>query len=141
MSSMVLREGRPWILFGAVGGDVQPQAHVQVLTNVIDFGMNIQEAIEFPRFNMGNEYEPGSLRLTLSEPETVGEVHLEGRFDDSVLDRLQAMGYKPGRSADLPGRPGWSAGYGYAHGIVIDPKSGARFGGADPRWDAYAIGH
>ena len=48
--AMVLKDGRPWLSFGVMGGDMQPQGHVQVLLNLIDFGMNIQEAGEAPRF-------------------------------------------------------------------------------------------
>ena len=112
-----------------------------MLTNVIDFGMNIQEAIEAPRFNIGEEYEPTNVRVTTSEPATMDMLHLESRYDDSLLEALRGMGYQPGRIADLAGRPGFSGGFGYAHGIVIDQGSGARFGGADPRWDSYAIGY
>ena len=47
---MVLKDGRPWLSFGVMGGDMQPQGHVQVLLNLIEFGMNVQEAGEAPRF-------------------------------------------------------------------------------------------
>ena len=47
---MVLKDNRPWLSFGVMGGDMQPQGHVQVLLNLIDFGMNVQEAGEAARF-------------------------------------------------------------------------------------------
>ena len=47
---MVMKDGRPWLSFGVMGGDMQAQGHVQVLLNLIDFGMNVQEAGEAPRF-------------------------------------------------------------------------------------------
>jgi gamma-glutamyltranspeptidase/glutathione hydrolase len=131
MVTMVMAEEKPWIVFGSVGGDIQPQAHLQVLTNVIDFKMNIQEAIEAPRFVLGLGNEPGSLT----------PFRLEGRFDGDVFESLRALGYDPQPAPGLPGRPGWSTGFGLGQGIMIDPASGALFGGADPRWDAYAVGY
>ena len=47
---MVMKDNRPWLSFGVMGGDMQPQGHVQVLLNLIDFGMNVQEAGEAARF-------------------------------------------------------------------------------------------
>ena len=133
MAAMVMADERPWILFGAVGGDTQPQTHIQVLTNIIDFGMNVQDAIEAPRFVLGQ----GAAEWA----ETRDQLWLEGRFDATVFDRLRGMGYVPNLAASLPGRPGFGSSFGFAHGTVIDPLSGARFGGADPRWDACAIGY
>jgi gamma-glutamyltranspeptidase/glutathione hydrolase len=130
MAAMVCRGGLPWLLFGAVGGDTQPQTHVQVLTNIIDHGMNIQEAIEAPRFVLG-EQEGGDLN----------RLRLEDRFDTVTIEGLAALGYGPEIARSLEGRPGFASGFGLGHGIVIDQNTGARFGGADPRWDAYAIGY
>jgi gamma-glutamyltranspeptidase/glutathione hydrolase len=131
MVTMVMAEGKPWIVFGSVGGDIQPQTHLQVLTNIIDFKLNIQEAIELPRFVLGLGNEPGSLM----------PFRLEGRIAPDVVEGLRALGYTPEPAPSLPGRDGWSTGFGLGQGIVIDPATGARFGGADPRWDACAIGY
>jgi gamma-glutamyltranspeptidase/glutathione hydrolase len=129
MAGMVMHGATPWILFGAVGGDTQPQTHLQILTNVIDHGMDIQEAIEAPRFVLGAEYG-GSLDT----------LQLESRFPVETAQALRQAGYPAEFAPSLDGMPGWSAGFGYGQGIVVDPASGALFGGADPRWDAYAIG-
>jgi gamma-glutamyltranspeptidase/glutathione hydrolase len=131
MAAIVCRDGAPCLLFGAVGGDTQPQTHVQVLTNVLDHGLNIQAAIEAPRFVLG-EQEGG---------EGLERLRLETRFDAAVFEELAAAGYAPERAPSLEGRPGFSAGFGLGHGITLDQVTGARFGGADPRWDAYAIGY
>ncbi|MBV8087750.1 MAG: gamma-glutamyltransferase [Chloroflexi bacterium] len=129
MAGVVMDGVEPWILFGAVGGDTQPQTHLQVLTNLIDHGMDIQAAIEAPRFVLGAEYG-GSLDT----------LQLESRFPEATAQALRAAGYPAEFAPSLDGMPGWSAGFGYGQGIVIDPASGALFGGADPRWDAYAVG-
>jgi gamma-glutamyltranspeptidase/glutathione hydrolase len=131
IATMVMAADRPWILLSSVGGDVQPQTQLQVLTNVIDYGMTIQDAIEAPRFVMGGQ---------TTEDHSLDPLRLETRFDTSMIEELRRMGYEPVEPSSLPGRPGWSGGFGYAQAIEIDPSTGVRFGGADPRWDAYAIG-
>jgi gamma-glutamyltranspeptidase/glutathione hydrolase len=129
MAAIVMDGNAPWILFGAVGADTQPQSHLQILTNIIDHGMNIQAAIEAPRMVLGG---PRGFSQELS---------MEPRFDNDVVAGLAALGYAPQVAASQADRAGFSGGnFGYGHGIIIDPRSGARFGGADPRWDAYAIG-
>jgi gamma-glutamyltranspeptidase/glutathione hydrolase len=133
MSAMVLADEKPWVLFNCVGADVQPQVHIQVLTNLLDFGMNVQEAIEAPRYIMGRA-------VSEDPPSPLEPLRLEGRLEAAV-EGLQALGYAPERSPDIAGRPGFGAGFGFGHGIVIDPKTGVRYGGADPRWDSYAIGY
>jgi gamma-glutamyltranspeptidase/glutathione hydrolase len=133
MSAMVMADQKPWILFNCVGADVQPQVHIQVLTNLLDFGMNIQEAIEAPRYIMGrqvSEDPPSPLEPLRLEPQLAG-----------AIEGMQALGYEPQLSPDMTGRPGFGAGFGFGHGVVIDPKTGVRYGGADPRWDSYAIGY
>jgi gamma-glutamyltranspeptidase/glutathione hydrolase len=107
--------------------------HIQVLTNLLDFGMNVQEAIEAPRYIMGRA-------VSEDPPSPLEPLRLEGRLEAAV-EGLQALGYAPERSPDIAGRPGFGAGFGFGHGIVIDPKTGVRYGGADPRWDSYAIGY
>src|SRR5258705_3832273 len=54
----VMKEGKPWLGFGVMGGDMQPQGHVQILTNLIDFGMNLQEAGDAPRWQHEGSSEP-----------------------------------------------------------------------------------
>ena len=54
----VMKEGKPWLAFGVMGGDMQPQGHVQILTNLIDFGMSIQEAGDAPRWHHEGSSEP-----------------------------------------------------------------------------------
>ena len=111
---MVLRGGKPFFSFGVMGGDNQPQGHVQALINLIDFGMDVQQAGESPRFRHSG-----------------GDVLLESAFDSTVRNGLTQKGHKVTGAFDAWG--------GY-QGIIIDPKSGVLMGGSDPRKDGLAIG-
>ncbi len=112
--AMVLRDGRPWVSYGVMGGDMQPQGHVQVLVNLIDFGMNIQEAGEAARFR----HSPAGLAL-------------ESAIGADARAGLESRGHKVIASPGV---------YGGFQGILIDPKSGVLMGGSDPRKDGLAIG-
>jgi gamma-glutamyltranspeptidase/glutathione hydrolase len=111
---MVLKQGKPCFSFGVMGGDMQPQGHVQVLLNLIDFGMDPQQAGEAPRFRHSG-----------------GDVLLESAFDTVVVEGLRAKGHRIGTGIDAWG--------GY-QGILIDPDSGVLIGGSDPRKDGLAMG-
>jgi gamma-glutamyltranspeptidase / glutathione hydrolase len=113
--AMVLKEGRPWLSFGVTGGDMQPQGHVQVLLNLIDFGMNVQEAGDAPRFR-----------------HSAAGVALESAIS---ADTRFGLG---GRGHHLFSSVGVFGGY---QGVLIDPDTGTLMGGSDPRKDGLAIGH
>jgi gamma-glutamyltranspeptidase/glutathione hydrolase len=112
--AMVLKDGRPWLSFGVMGGDMQPQGHVQVLMNIVDFGMNVQEAGEAPRFR---HMEQG--------------VALESAFSPAARDGLTKRGHT------VLQRRGAFGGF---QGILIDPVTGVLMAGSDPRKDGLAIG-
>ena len=113
--AMVMKDGRPWLSFGVMGGDMQPQGHVQVLLNLIDFGMNLQEAGEAARFR----HSAAGLALESAiAPET--------RFG------LDSRGHKLITQIGI---------FGGFQGILIDPITGVFFGGSDPRKDGLAIGY
>jgi gamma-glutamyltranspeptidase/glutathione hydrolase len=112
--AMVLKDKRPWLSFGVMGGDMQPQGHVQVLLNLIEFGMNVQEAGEAPRFRHS------SAGLALESA-----ISSEARFG------LDARGHR------LITTIGTFGGF---QGILIDPRTGVMMGGSDPRKDGLAIG-
>ena len=112
--AMVLKDKRPWLSFGVMGGDMQPQGHVQVLLNLIDFGMNVQEAGEAPRFR-----------------HSAAGLALESAITPEARYGLDARGH----------RVIWSVGaFGGFQGIMIDQKTGVLMGGSDPRKDGLAIG-
>ena len=111
--AMAFRDGRPWLSYGVMGGDMQPQGHLQVLLNLVCFGMNIQEAGEAPRAR----YDPSGIGLEAGIPR---DTH----------DGLAQRGHQ---LVD-------GLGYGGFQGIVVDPDTGVLMGGSDPRKDGLALG-
>jgi gamma-glutamyltranspeptidase/glutathione hydrolase len=122
MASIVTRDERPEIAFATMGGNGQAMFHVQVLTNLLDYGLDIQEAIERPRFLIG-PFLP-------DDPADI--IYLESRLPRSVFSGLARKGHalKPG--------PEFFSKVGHAHGIVL--RDGTLMGGADPRGDGAALG-
>lgn len=125
MASISKRGDGLWSLLGTQGADGQPQIQLQLLTDMIDFGLDIQQALETPRFLSG--------RISLGEARDM--LHLEGRMPEATFEGLAARGHKLNRWAD------WNNRAGHAHGIVVDPQSGIYMGGSDPRSDGAAIGY
>jgi len=122
----VMKDGQPFMAFGLMGGDMQPQGHVQVLTNIIDFGMNVQEAGDAARW-----YHAGGSEVTGEKP-TGNVVEMETGFDPAVKTALAARGYtiKPGTGA-----------FGGYQAILWDPKSHVYWGASEMRKDGQAIGY
>ena len=114
----LFRDGKFFLSIGTPGSYGLLQTTVQMLLNVLDFGANLQEAIEAPRFRCW----AGTT------------IELEARIPVQVRDRLAAMGH------DVQVLPNFSRVVGGGQAAMIHPASGARMGGADPRRDGYAIG-
>ena len=127
--ALALRAGRVLIPFGTPGGDVQPQAMLQVFLNVTLFGMDAQRAVEAPRF-AGYSY-PSSFEPHEYFP---GRLYLEGRIPRSVGDALARRGHAVHWWDDWT----WLAGAPCV--IYRDPRTGILHGGADPRRPAYVLG-
>ncbi|MBL8381940.1 MAG: gamma-glutamyltransferase [Burkholderiales bacterium] len=125
IASLGFRNDRLWSVLGCMGADGQPQIHLQTYVNLLDFGCDIQEALEAPRWLSG--------RFGLTEPRDT--LHIEARFPAATIDELARRGHLLDRWGD------WNELAGHAHGIVIDPLSGMRCGGSDPRSDGAAIGY
>ncbi|GHO42441.1 gamma-glutamyltransferase [Ktedonospora formicarum] len=121
--SMATRDGRPVIVFGTMGGDGQAQTHLQVYTAIERYGLNIQQALEMPRWIHGATY--GGAEETLL---------MEGRVPTQTLQALREMGH-----IVEEGDP-WLTTMGYAQGIIIDPVTGVMQGGSDPRAEGIAAG-
>jgi gamma-glutamyltranspeptidase/glutathione hydrolase len=125
----VTKDAKPWLSFGVMGGDMQAQGHVQVLCNMIDFGMDVQEAGDAPRFRHFGSSEP------TGQPAAGGggTVELESGFSAEALRGLQSRGHQLGKSS-----PG---GYGGYQAVRIDLEHGVLIGGSDPRKDGAAMGY
>ncbi len=123
----VTKDGNPWLSFGVMGGDMQAQGHVQVLCNMIDFGMDVQEAGDAARFRHLGSSEP-----TGQPARGAGSVALESGVPDSVRRALEAKGHKLVSS---------KGGYGGYQAIRIDLEHGVLIGGSDPRKDGAAMGY
>ncbi|MDH7499637.1 MAG: gamma-glutamyltransferase family protein, partial [candidate division NC10 bacterium] len=120
--AMVFREGKPFLVFGTMGGEGQPQTQLQILCNLIDFGMNVKEAISAPRWLMGPRSQ--------GEPQTL---HLEGGIAEEVGRELEAKGHTVRREPPL------AEFFGHAHAICVDERRGIYQGASDPRSDGCAI--
>jgi gamma-glutamyltranspeptidase/glutathione hydrolase len=125
IASLGFKNGKLWSVVGCMGADGQPQIHLQTYINLIDHGCNIQEALEAPRWLSGR-FALGEARDTL---------HIEARFPQATIDELERRGHLLDRWGD------WNEMAGHAHGILIDPDSGVRYGGSDPRSDGAAAGY
>lgn len=125
--AMVTRDGRPWLCFGVMGGDMQPQGQVQVLCNLIDHGMNVQEAGEAARCAHYGSSTPTGKQMTDG-----GEVVVESGISDEVIAALRAKGHKV---------TGGRGGFGGYQGILIDHDNGVLQGASDLRKDGAAIGY
>jgi gamma-glutamyltranspeptidase/glutathione hydrolase len=115
--AMGLRDGRPVLVFGSMGGDAQIQVHVQLLAHLLD-GVEPGEALAAPRWRV----DPGTWR-----------VHLESRFDASILAGLRALGH------DAREAPPWDDTMGHAH-LVVTRDHGGYLAASDPRSEGLALG-
>jgi gamma-glutamyltranspeptidase/glutathione hydrolase len=125
-STLVMKSNQPFMIVGSPGGDDQVFRTIQTLLNVVDFGMNVQEAIEAPRW--ATRSFPASPFPHTMYP---GEMSVEQRVPEAVREALIKRGHK--LSVGGP----WTMGSLAA--IVVDPKTGVLNAGTDPRVDAYAI--
>jgi gamma-glutamyltranspeptidase len=125
IASIAFRGDQLWQLFGCMGADGQPQIHLQAYVAMIDFGLNVQQAIEMPRWLSG--------RFALGEPRDL--LNIEGRYPTATIVELERRGHLVNRWA------AWNELAGHAHGITVDSDTATLAGGADPRSDGAAIGY
>jgi len=123
---LACKDGKPWLTFGCPGGDNQAQADLQLLLNVVEFGMNPQEAVEAPRFSSSSF--PGSFYPHSYAP---GQLNVEAGITEPTREALGRLGH---RIRAMP-----NAGLG-AIVTMVDADTGARSAGADPRRPTYAFG-
>jgi gamma-glutamyltranspeptidase/glutathione hydrolase len=125
--AFITRDGKPWISFGLMGGGMQPQGHVQIVVNLLDFGMNLQEAGDAPRI-----HHIGSSQPTGEVMKDGGIVNLETGFDYEVIRNLMLRGH----NIQLEHGP-----YGCYQAIMRDPESGVYYGASESSNDGQAAGY
>jgi gamma-glutamyltranspeptidase len=121
--AMLMEDGQPAMVYGNMGGEGQPQSQAAVLTRVVDFGYDVQRAIEAPRWLYGRTWGTESVALSIEES-----------LGPEVARQLAAMGH------DVKVVPTWSDSMGHAQAIRIDRERGVLWAGADPRSDGAAAG-
>jgi gamma-glutamyltranspeptidase/glutathione hydrolase len=125
--AFITKDKRPWVSFGVMGGDMQPQGHVQIVVNLIDFKMNLQEAGDAPRMHHTGSSEPTGQQMTDG-----GILLLESGFRTEVIQKLMSMGHII--QWDLGGYGGYQA-------IMWDNKNKVWFGASESRKDGQASGY
>ena len=125
--AFITKENKPYVSFGLMGGAMQPQGHAQIVINLIDFGMNLQEAGDAPRIrHLSNQQPTGGNMLD------GGELSLESGFDYKEIRQLIELGHKV--IFDLGSFGGYQA-------IMYDDKTGVYFGASESRKDGSAMGY
>ncbi|MFZ5655605.1 MAG: gamma-glutamyltransferase [Pseudomonadota bacterium] len=126
--AFVTKDGKPWLSFGVMGGAMQPQGHVQILLNLIDFGMNLQEAGDAPRIQHDGSTDPAGQATAMNDG---GELDLETGFPYETVRALMRKGHSV-RFADGP--------YGGYQAIMVNPNGGY-IGASESRKDGQAAGY
>ena len=125
--AFITKDNEPYVSFGLMGGAMQPQGHAQIVINLIDFGMNLQEAGDAPRIRHVSDQQP-----TGGDMLQGGELSLESGFDYKEIRKLQKYGHKVIFSLGSFG--GYQA-------IMFDKESGVYYGASESRKDGSAIGY
>jgi gamma-glutamyltranspeptidase/glutathione hydrolase len=125
--AFVMKDGEPLMSFGVMGGAMQPQGHAQIIVNLVDFGMNLQEAGDAARINHQGSSQPTGERMSDG-----GVVHLERGFDAGVREKLEAMGHTLGPS---------DGSFGGYQAILRDADQGVYYGASESRKDGQAAGY
>ena len=126
--AFVTKDGKPWLSFGVMGGAMQPQGHAQIIMNLIDFGMNLQEAGDAPRIQHDGSTDPAG---QVAAMEDGGELDLESGFPYETVRALMRKGHSV-RFADGP--------YGGYQAIMVNPNGGY-IGASESRKDGQAAGY
>ena len=127
--AFVTKDGKPWLSFGLMGGAMQPQGHAQIVINLIDFGMNLQEAGDAPRIQHDGSTEPDGQALVMTDG---GVVELETGFPYETVRGLMRKGHHV-KFADGP--------FGGYQAIARDHANGVYIGASESRKDGHAAGY
>ena len=122
--AMLFKEGRPWLVYGTMGGEGQPQTQAAIATRIVDYGLTPAEAVAAPRWLHGRTWGAAS-----------NDTKVESRVPQSVRDELSRRGH-PVRAVD-----DYTDVMGHAGAILIDAATGVLQGASDPRSDGLAAGY
>jgi gamma-glutamyltranspeptidase/glutathione hydrolase len=125
--AFITKGGKPWVSFGLMGGAVQPQGHAQIVVNLIDFGMNLQEAGDAPRMRHIGSSQPTGSKMTNG-----GTLNLESGFSYQVIRELRKMGHRIGTGVGI---------YGGYQAIGVDQATKVYTGASESRKDGQASGY
>lgn len=127
--AFITKDGQPWVSFGVMGGAMQPQGHVQIVMNLVDFGMTLQEAGDAPRIQHDGSTEPVGSATAMTDG---GVVQLESGYPYETIRALMDKGH----------HVEWALGpYGGYQAIQRDPKTGVYYGASESRKDGQAAGY
>ncbi|UFJ39587.1 gamma-glutamyltransferase [Brevibacillus humidisoli] len=122
--AMLFQNGKPYLVYGTMGGEGQPQTQAAIVTRIVDFGFSVQDAIEAPRWLHGRTWGAAS-----------NDLKMEGRIPDEVIQEMKDRGHPVKVVED------YTDTMGHAGAILIDPDTNIKYGGADPRGDGAAVGY
>jgi gamma-glutamyltranspeptidase/glutathione hydrolase len=125
--AFAMKDGEPFLSFGVMGGGMQPQGHVQVLSNIVDFGLNVQAAGDAARYR-----HYGSSSPTGEAMEGRGTLRVESGVDEDVVRALRGRGHDVSVG---------SGGYGGYQAIRWDPEAEVYWGGTEMRKDGIVVGY
>jgi gamma-glutamyltranspeptidase/glutathione hydrolase len=125
--AFVTKDGKPVMSFGVMGGSMQPQGHVQIIVNIVDFGMGIQEAGDAPRIRHSGSSQPTGERMTDG-----GTVYVESGISHEVIRELRKMGHRVAYSV---------GGFGGYQAIRVDMDSNTYIAASESRKDGQAAGY
>jgi gamma-glutamyltranspeptidase/glutathione hydrolase len=128
--AFVMKDGEPFMSFGVMGGGMQPQGHVQIITNMIDFDMNLQEAGDAARWRHTGSTQPTDDADDYLE--NSGTLNLESGYDYQTVRKLMMRGHDV--AFDVGGYGGYQA-------IMWDPEEGVYYGASESRKDGHAAGY
>lgn len=123
MPGMLLKDGQPHLVYGTMGGEGQPQTSTMLATRVVDYGFDVQSAIDRPRWLYGRTWG-----------EETSALRVESRFGEAISDELR------GRGHEIEILDAWSDLTGHAAAIQCHPEHGVLAAGADPRGEGIALG-
>ncbi len=129
--AFILKDGKPLMAFGVMGGYLQPQAHAQIVANLVDFGMNVQQAGDAARFVHQTASQPTGGKMSDG-----GQLSLEAGVSEAVVAELRKRGHTVSH-----GERAYAGSYGGYQAVWRDPQNGVYWGGTEMRFDGASAGY